>query len=63
LDVSKIVGSSSIKLHDWKVDGAIFKTNKYLNSSSLCGLFIHENHKLINPALLGKYLEFFERSP
>jgi kynureninase len=33
LDVSRSVGNLMIKLHDWKVDGALFKTDKYLNSN------------------------------
>jgi kynureninase len=42
------VGSSNVKLHDWKIDAATMCTQKYLNAGpgNIGAIFIHEDLKL-----------------
>jgi kynureninase len=50
-DLAHTIGNIPLKLHDWKVDFAVWCSYKYLNSSpgGISGIFIHEKHSM-NPA-------------
>jgi kynureninase len=55
LQCAHAIGSVELKLHEWQVDCAVWCTYKYLNccQGTVGGLFVHENHKDIEPGLKG----------
>ena len=44
VDVSHAIGNICLKLHEWRVDFAVWSSHKYLNAGpgNLGGLFVHE---------------------
>jgi len=54
-DLAHTVGNSPLSLHEWNVDAAVWCTYKYLNSgpAGIGGLFVHNMHAEIPPALSG----------
>ncbi|MCU0427044.1 MAG: kynureninase [Candidatus Kapabacteria bacterium] len=45
-DLAHAVGNIPMKLHEWRVDAAVWCSYKYLNSSpgGVAGMFVHERH-------------------
>lgn len=49
LDLSYAIGSYPVRVSEWEVDGAVWNSNKYLNSGagSLGGIYVNEKNNKI----------------
>ncbi len=56
-DLAHVIGNIPLKLHDWKVDFAVWCSYKYLNAGpgAVGGAFVHEKHcrNIATPRLAG----------